>query len=93
MPHFSHRRIGDSETPPVFPPRESVKDDDSQLAETVKDPVERTKLSPQLAKIKTADQRRAHFANKDSRKSITFGPNVGSVSCLDLLPVFHANKK
>lgn len=79
MPHFAHRRMEESETPPEFPPRESLKDDDSQLAEAVEDPIERKKLSPQLARIKTADQRRVHFANKDARKSITFGPNVGSV--------------
>ena len=81
MPYFAHRRIGKSPTPPKFPPRESLKDDNSQLSETVQDPVERGKLSPQLGKIKTSDQRRAHFDNKEARKSITFGPNVRSVSC------------
>jgi len=75
MPHFVHRRIGESDTPPEFPPRESLQDDNSQLAEAIQDSVERTKLSAQLAKIKTADQRRTHFANKDARKSIAFGPN------------------
>lgn len=77
MPHFSHQRTGESDTPPEFPPRESLRDNSSQLAETVEDPVEREKLLPQLAKIKTADHRRAHFANKGARTSITFGPNVG----------------
>lgn len=75
MPHFAHRRIGESDVPPEFPPRESLKDDNSQLAEAVEDPAEREKLSPQLAKIKTANQRRAHFANREARKSIAFGPN------------------
>lgn len=78
MPHFTHRRLGGSDNPPEFPPRESLKDDNSQLVEAVEDPVERKQISPQLAKIETADQRRAHFASKDARKSITFGPNVGS---------------
>ena len=91
MPHFAHRRIGESEFPPEFPPPESLEDDNSQLPETVEDPAERKKLSPQLEKIQTADQRRAFFANKDARKSITFGPNVGSVACFDFLPVFHVN--
>jgi hypothetical protein len=91
MPHFTHTRIGESETPPEFPSPESLEDDNSQLAETVEDPAERKKLSPQLEKIQTADQRRAFFANKDARKSITFGPNVGSVACFDFLPVFHVN--
>ncbi|KAF9652660.1 DUF1769-domain-containing protein, partial [Thelephora ganbajun] len=75
MPHFTHKRIGESDTPPEFPPRESLKDDNSQLAEAVEDPTERRKLSLQLAKIGTADQRRTYFADKDARKSITFGPN------------------
>lgn len=78
MPHFAHKRIRESDTTPEFPPRESLQDDNSQLAEAVQDPVERRKLSPQLDKIKTADQRRTHFANKDARKYVTFGPNVGS---------------
>ena len=92
MPHFVHRRIGESDTHPEFPPRESLQDDNSQLAEAVQDPTERKKLSPQLAKVKTADQRRTHFANKDARKSVVFGPNVGS-ACRNILPVFHVNKK
>lgn len=78
MPHFTHGRIGESDTLPEFPPRGSLTDDNSQLAEAVVDPVERDKLSPQLAAVKTADQRRAHFADKEARKAITFGPNVGS---------------
>jgi hypothetical protein len=92
MPHFVHGKIGESDTPPEFPPQESLEDDNSHLAEAVQDPIEREKLSPQLAKIKTADQRRTHFANKDARKSITFGPNVGSTRCHRLLlPVFHVD--
>ena len=91
MPHFAHRRIKESDTPPEFPPRESLQDDNSQLAAAVQDPIERKKLSPQLAKIKTAEQRRAHFANKDARKTIAFGPNVGSAECRNLLPMFHNN--
>lgn len=91
MPHFAHRRMKESDTPPEFPPRESLQDDNSQLAAAVQDPIERKRLSPQLAKIKTAEQRRAHFANKDARKSIAFGPNVGSAECRNLLPVFHNN--
>ena len=92
MPYFAHRRIGESDTPPEFPPRESLQDDNSQLAEAVQDSIEREKLSPQLAKVKTADQRRTHFANKDARKSITFGPNVSSAQCHNLPPaVFHVN--
>jgi len=75
MPHFVHRKTGEFDTPPEFPPRESLKDDNSHLAEAVEDPIEKEKQSPQLAKIKTADQRRAHFATKDARKAITFGPN------------------
>lgn len=71
MPHLSYRRVEGSDTPPEFPPRESLKDDDSQLAEVVQDPIEKGRLS----KIKTADQRRAHFADKEARKSVTFGPN------------------
>ena len=78
MPYFAHRTIGESETPPKFPPRESLKDDNPHLAEAVEDRSQREKLSPQLAKIKTADQRRTYFANRDARRSITFGPNVGS---------------
>jgi len=89
MPHFAHRRTGGSETPPEFPPRESLKEDNSQLAKAVEDPAERVKLSPQLAKLKTADQRRAHFADKDARRSITFGPNVGSALRVDFLLAFH----
>ena len=92
MPHFTHRRMGGSETPPEFPPRESLKDDSSQLAATVEDPTDRAKLSLQLAKIKTADQRRAHFADKNARRSITFGPNVGPALCVDFFPAFHVNK-
>jgi len=75
MPHFAHKRIRESDTTPEFPPQESLQDDNSQLAEAIQDPVEREKLSSQLAKIKTADQRRTHFANKDARKYVTFGPN------------------
>ena len=86
MPYFTHRRLGESEVPPEFPPRESLKDDGSQLAEAVEDPTERQKLSPQLAKIKTSDQRRAHFADKEARRSITFGPNVSPPLAL---PVPH----
>lgn len=78
MPHFAHRKIGEFDPLPEFPPRESLKDDNSHLAEAVEVPIEREQPSPQLAKIKTADQRRVHFADKDARKSITFGPNVGS---------------
>ena len=89
MPHFAHRRTEGSGTPPEFPPRESLKDDSSQLVKAVEDPAERAKLSPQLAKIKTADQRRAHFADKEARRSITFGPNVGPALCVDFLPAFH----
>ena len=70
--------------PPEFPPRESLKDDGSQLVEAVHDPIERKKLSLQLAKIKTSDQRRAHFANKEARRSVIFGPNVGSPSTVNL---------
>ena len=81
MPYFSHRKTGEFDTPPEFPPRESLMDDNSHLAEAVEDPIEKEQLSPQLTKIKTADQRRTHFANKDARKSITFGPNVGSAQC------------
>ena len=92
MPHFAHRKIGESDVPPEFPPRESLKDDNSQLAEAVEDPAEREKHSPQLAKIKTADQRRAHFANREARKSIAFGPNVGPASWPSL-PVFHVENK
>ena len=77
-----------SDTPPEFPPRESLQDDNSQLAKAVQDPVERKKLSPQLAKIKTADQRRTHFANKDARKSIAFGPDVGSTECRNFSQCF-----
>jgi hypothetical protein len=91
MPHFAHRRIGESDPSPEFPPRESLRDDNSQLAKAVQDPIEREKLSPQLAKVKTADQRRTHFASKDARKSVAFGPKVGSAECRDLLPVFHVN--
>ena len=91
MPHFAHRRTGESDVPPEFPPRESLKDDNSWLVEAVEDPTERRQMSPHLAKIKTADQRRAHFASKDARRSITFGPNVGSSRCRDVLPVFRAN--
>ena len=88
MPHFAHKRIRESETSPEFPPQESLHDDNSQLAEAVQDLVERKKLSPQLAKIKTADQRRTHFANKDARMSVTFGPNVGSAEFRNF-PTFH----
>lgn len=83
MPHFAHRRIEESDAPPEFPPRDSLKDDNSWLAEAVEDPTERTQMSPQLARIKTADQRRAHFASKNARKSITFGPNVCPSRCRD----------
>jgi hypothetical protein len=89
MPYFSHRRLGESDTPPEFPPRESLRDDISQLAEAIEDPTERDRALSHLAKIKTADQRRAHFANREARKSIPLGPNVGSASCHDILPVFH----
>lgn len=75
MPYFSHRKIGESDPLPHFPPRESLKDDNSQLADAIQDPIERDKLSSQLAKIKTSDQRRTHFANKEARESISFGPN------------------
>ncbi|KAF9787872.1 hypothetical protein BJ322DRAFT_1018585 [Thelephora terrestris] len=75
MPHFAHRELGESDTLPEFPPRESLKDDNSQLAEAVGNPIEREKLSPQLITLKTADQRRAYFASKEARQSISFGPN------------------
>ena len=91
MPHFAHQKIGKSDALPEFPPRESLEDDNSHLSDAVEDPIEREKLSPQLAKIKTADQRRAHFADKDARESITFGPDVGSAQCHPFLPMFHAN--
>jgi hypothetical protein len=84
MPHFAHREIGESDTLPEFPPRDSLKDDNSQLAEAVGNPIEREKLSPQLMTLKTADQRRAYFASKEARQSISFGPNVSSPQRQDI---------
>ena len=92
MPHLVHSRMGKSDIPPNFPPRESLQDDNSQLAEAVKDLNERKNLSSQLAQIKTAHQRRTHFANKNARKSITFGPNVCPTECRNLLPMFHVTQ-
>ena len=85
MPHFAHQRIGESDsTPPEFPPRKSLVDNNSHLSDAVEDPTERKNLS--LANIQTADQRRTHFTNKDARKSITFGPNVGPAQMSSLSP-------
>lgn len=78
MPHFAHRKIGEPDALPDFPPRESLKDDNSQLSEAVPNPIEREKLLPQLINIKTAEQRRAYFASKEARKYISFGLNVSS---------------